>query len=351
MQSFYDPNAEQLTRLDSNWVCAFSGGKDSTSLVTWMEYLRRSNWLTVPKPKLLTSDTGVEYPFLQAVAEELMGKLKATGWRCKKVVPLTRNKLYCQIFGRGMTPVNPGYKRMRWCTSATKVGPMLRFKRKHKGLLTLTGLRWGESKIRDEKLLKVGCSAGGECGIPSPGEDKYSPIINWTDCQVVDWLNGEVRKQVRDVMGDLFETTAGLAAVYNIHKKPVGLEVVPPRVTMLRFGCVGCPAIATDKVIKHHRKARPELKAVNRLYQVWDELRKYYNRACRYKDGKLQYGPIKMEVRKQYLPVVLTILKEAGMNVITEDDLTFIHDCWEKEVYPRGWSKADEETRVEGRLF
>jgi len=28
--------------------------------------------------------------------------------------------------------------------------------------------------------------------------------------------------------------------------------------------------------------------------------------------------------------------------LVRPEDIAFIHDCWERKVYPRGWSEADE---------
>ncbi len=69
MKSFYDPTPEQLTRLLESWCCSYSGGKDSSALVTWIEWLRRADWITVEKPRLVRSDTGVEEQHLVGLAE------------------------------------------------------------------------------------------------------------------------------------------------------------------------------------------------------------------------------------------------------------------------------------------
>jgi DNA sulfur modification protein DndC len=186
MRTFYEPTAEHLTKLAGPWCCSFSGGKDSTALVTWIEWLRRAAWLDVAKPQLVRSDTGVEDPALVAVAEGLTAVLERSGWTCALVRPEIHQRLYNRILGIGNTPVYPGIRLMRWCTRSTKIDPMDAWREGNAPGLTLTGLRLGESAMRDGKLKRSSCAAGGECGIPDPGEGKYSPLLRWTTCQVID---------------------------------------------------------------------------------------------------------------------------------------------------------------------
>jgi 3'-phosphoadenosine 5'-phosphosulfate sulfotransferase (PAPS reductase)/FAD synthetase len=125
---WYEPDQNQLTKLEQPWICSYSGGKDSTSLVTWIEWLRRKGWISVDQPRLVMSDTDAEYPFLMEVSRLLTTLLEKHGWIFDIVKPPIHKKLYNAIFGRGVPPVHPSHrKRMRWCTNATKVQPMGEF--------------------------------------------------------------------------------------------------------------------------------------------------------------------------------------------------------------------------------
>lgn len=45
------PSKETLEVLNGRqWICSYSGGKDSSSLVTWIEWLRRIGLVTCPTP-------------------------------------------------------------------------------------------------------------------------------------------------------------------------------------------------------------------------------------------------------------------------------------------------------------
>lgn len=341
------PSKETLAVLnDRSWVCSYSGGKDSTSLVTWIEWLRRVGLAKCSTPRLVMSDTTVEYPFLRGIADRVMAALTASGWACEIVTPRQADKLYCQIFGRGLPPTHPGQrKRTRWCTRSTKGDPMKRFARTvGPDVVQLSGVRWGESDNRDGKLKASGCAAGGECGLPEPGEGIYSPIITWKMCKVIEWLGGEAGDEVNAVLLDLLPMMRALLDVYEVRKESTGMFDVPPKVSSLRFGCVGCPAISKEKIIsgKEARK-RPEWAHLYRIYAIWSALYEFKTRCARVlPSGKVRYGPLRMAVRKQYFTELLDIQEKAGVTLVTPEDIAFIRDCWERKVYPRGWSEADE---------
>lgn len=342
MKSFYEPTQEHLTKLSVPWCCSFSGGKDSTALVTWIEWLRRAGWITVERPMLVRSDTGVEEPPLVAIAESMTSLLASFGWECGLVHPNVNERLYSQILGRGLPPIHPGVRRMRWCTRSTKIDPMKRWKGTTSVLLTITGLRLGESAMRDGKLKKSSCAAGGECGIPDPGEGRYSPILNWQTCNVIDWLNGFVSQDVRRVMGDIFHVTRQLVELYDL-KTAANLFDEEEIISSARFGCVGCPAIGAEamapkSVVRRNGTGSP----LNELYDVWHEARESKNRLVGFRKGKAIMGPILLNARKRLFDRVMDIQERSGVTLITAEDEAFIRKCWAENVYPRGWSKADE---------
>lgn len=342
-KNWYEPTEEHLEKLNCLWKASYSGGKDSTSLVTWLEWLRRREYIDVPLPRLILSDTGVEYPFLRNISNKLMDRLQKCGWDCEIVTPKLKDKLYNQIFGRGLTPIHPGIRNMRWCTRATKINPMERHLKENAldGILQLSGLRYGESKSRDEKLERLGsCQAGGECGLPT--RNIYAPIIKWETPEILMWLRGWAKKEDREIMKDIFSITIGLTEVYGVRTER-GLGVCPPKVSMLRFGCIGCPAISKDRVLLSLTKDDPQLRFLEKLYSMWRRLRLPKNRIFKEVEGKRKYGPIKMEVRKEEFEKFLNIQERSGVTLVNQEDIDFIKSCWQNKVYPRGWSAEMEE--------
>lgn len=345
---FYHPTPEQLDKLSGPWCASYSGGKDSTSLVTWIEWLRRERLLHVYKPQLVQSDTKVEDPVLQAISQDMMTVLRVSGWECVVVEPRINEKLYNRILGIGVSPIHPGVRKMRWCTRATKIDPMDRWRKENSKGVTLTGLRLGESVMRDGKIKRKGCDAGGECGMPEASERTYSPLLHWTTCQVIDWLNGWVEIEG---MEDILLITRRLVDIYAVKVHHNNLDFHEPEVSAGRFGCIGCPAISAHREPPVSVQMRNGTSSpLNELYDVWYESRLRRNRCFRPKEMKRKnarrdgYGPIRLHVRKQLFRRVMDIQKRAGVVLVTPEDEKFIKSCWRKKVYPRGWSAADELT-------
>jgi 3'-phosphoadenosine 5'-phosphosulfate sulfotransferase (PAPS reductase)/FAD synthetase len=345
MKSFYEPTAEHLTRLSEPWCASYSRGKDSSSLVSWVEWLRRAGWITVDKPRLVNSDTMVDDLLLEAIGDEFMGVLEKSGWECAVVRPEVHERLYCQILGRGLPPVHPAQRQMRWCTRSTKIDPMRRY---DINSIMLTGLRIGESAMRDGKLRKVGigCHAGGECGVPNPDATTYSPIVEWTSCHVIDWLSGHVDRKVHKAMKDVFSVTVKLVEAYDVQRTTVQtLFGETEEIEVGRFGCQGCPAIgikAPKRVVRRNGEGSP----LNELYDLWEFARRPENRLMKIKKktGLLQPGPLKMATRKVLFERVMDIQRRAGVVLVRPEDEAFIRQCWEDRVYPRGSCEADELT-------
>ena len=348
---------ETLAILNSReWISSFSGGKDSTTLVTAIEYHRRVGLIKASvKPRLVQSDTEVEWPFLADTSQRMIAALTAYGWECVIVKPKIDQKLYNRIFGIGNVPVHPGNKkRMRWCTRATKVDPMLKFNRTiGPNVLQLSGVRFGESAVRDGKLRVPSCSAGGECGLPDVNERVYGPIINWKLCKVIEWLSGEVDQAVRDTISDLLPIMHDLVDVYEVEREEQhGFWKMPPKISAMRFGCIGCPAISNEKVTRSHAaKKHPEWQAVKRIYGIWDQCYRRMNRCVRTVNGKDGYRPLRMEARKRLFGEFLDVQRDAGITLVTTTDIDFIHKCWEEKRYPRGWSEASEASEARNLLF
>jgi 3'-phosphoadenosine 5'-phosphosulfate sulfotransferase (PAPS reductase)/FAD synthetase len=353
MSPFYLPSKYTLSVLnEKRWTACYSGGKDSTSLVVWLEWLRRTGMLKVDNPRLVLADTDTEYPFLVAISDRMIKALEACGWTCEIVRPKRIKKLYVGIFGRGLNPAPPGAMGMRWCTAQTKIFPVKEYvKELGEDVLRLSGMRWGESARRDEKILAgtgAGCKAGGECGLPPPGEGSYLPIVSWCVADVIHWLNGEppVTEKVNDMLKDLHGPMRELVRVYEPRYGRKGFGFSAQKIETIRFGCIGCPAVTKDKVILRKQMHDPQLAAVNRIYAVWDELRKRYNRLTRPNPAKkygVAVGPARLEVRKRLFQTVLEIQEQAGIEIVTKKDKKLIEKLWATgNCYTRSWSKEDD---------
>lgn len=337
-----------------HWVMAYSGGKDSSSVVTLIPTLIEQG--RIPEPESLTvlyADTRMELPPLQISAIGVMQSLAERGYRTQIVLPPMDKRYFVYMLGRGVPP--PNNMTLRWCTRQIKVEPMisaLRELRESIGekFLMLTGVRLGESAARDSRIA-LSCSRdGGECGqgwfqrsTPECVADTLAPLLHWRVCHVWAWLTSHA-----PVEG--FPTRAVAAAYGGDEAEEVNA----------RTGCVGCPLANKDTALDSVLKV-PEwayLAPLKRLRPLYRELREPKHRLRQpgietRKDGSLasnpqRMGPLVMDSRREALVTVLGIqskINEAAqrtgrpiIDLINPEEEGRIVELIDANTWPRKWT-------------
>jgi len=151
----------------SHWAIAFSGGKDSTAAVTAVVHLIDAG--LVPAPKSLTvlyADTRMELPPLQICAMAILDTLRKSGIEARVVLPPMDDRFFVYMLGRGVPPPK---NRFRWCTPKLKIEPMVGSLARLRDMvgrkfLMITGVRLGESAVRDQRISLACSRDGSECG-------------------------------------------------------------------------------------------------------------------------------------------------------------------------------------------
>ncbi|MBA9063081.1 DNA sulfur modification protein DndC [Methylobacterium fujisawaense] len=316
-----------------HWAMAWSGGKDSTATLTLIVHLIEAGRLAPPKTlTVYYADTRQELTPLAIAAADVMARLARFPWIRLRVVaaPLDRRFLV-YILGRGVPP--PNNNTLRWCTRQIKIDPMaaaieadLAGLPETDTVLTITGVRQGESAIRD-KRIEMSCSKdGAECGqgwyqqlLPDMKGVRgrlatLAPILHWRVCNVWDWLR--VYAPMRAYGG---WATAMLADAYG------GVEAEEANA---RTGCVGCPLAARDKALEAvvALPAWSYLAPLLGLRPIYRELRLARNRLRQpggetRKDGTLvpnqqRMGPITLPARLDALDRILAI--QAACNAVAD---------------------------------
>lgn len=335
-----------------HWILAYSGGKDSATVVTLVVTLIQMGLLRRPRSiTVMYADTRLELPPLQAAAREMMARLRQLGINVVEVCAPMDERFFVYMFGRGVPPPSNTF---RWCTPQIKVEPMTAaIAAMLEGLdgraLTLTGVRRGESKARDDRI-NLSCSRNGaECGqgwlqTDLPGEltDTFAPIDHWTLCNVWDWLmlfaswpefGAWPTKIISEGYGDMED---------------------------MRTGCTGCNLIEHDGALAAVLKMEGwgHLAPLLQLKQLYREVKKPQHRkrqpGFQYrKDGKLQsnqqrMGPLTFEARLMGLETVLRIqqavnaeaerLGRPGMVMIDAEEEARIRELIAAKTWPNGWT-------------
>lgn len=344
-----------------DWCLAWSGGKDSTATLTVVVWLIESG--QVPPPASLTvlyADTRQELLPLWQAAADVRAELADRGISCQTVTAPLDRRMWVYILGRGVPP--PNNNTLRYCTRQIKIEPMAAevnrlYEARGRKVLTLTGVRLGESAARDGRIA-LSCSRdGAECGqgwfqqtLPGHACDTLSPLIHWRVCHVWEWLKHWAPQAA---YGDW--STAMVADAYG------GDEAEEINA---RTGCVCCPLAskdaALDAVARMPRwsylaplkRLRPDVYEWLRLPA--QRLRKAGGE--RRKDGTLcknqqRMGPITLDARREGLLRVLAIQHEVNdaaarlgrprVDHLSGEEIARIGELIDAGTWPDGWDGTE----------
>jgi DNA sulfur modification protein DndC len=336
-----------------HWCIAYSGGKDSTAVVSLVTHLIATG--QIPTPDSLTvlyADTRMELPPLHINAMQMLDVLRERGVQTHVVLPPLNDRYFVYMFGRGVPP--PNNNTLRWCTSQIKIEPMqaamtaLRDQVGEK-LLMLTGVRLGESAARDARIALSCSKNGAECGqgwlqvMPTRQVyDVLAPLIHFRVCHVWDWLMFDAPA--------LGFPTAVVARAYG------GEEATEINA---RTGCIGCPLAEEDTALDYILTL-PEwsyLAPLKQLRPLYRELRLFKHRLQkageRNKDGRLsanpnRKGPLTMDARRYGLETVLRVQAEVNaaaraagrptIHLINEEEHARILELIDANTWPQRWT-------------
>ena len=368
------------------WRVAWSGGKDSTAVVTLLAWLVASGKVAAPVDGLevLYADTRMELLPLVAVAASVQDELEARGIPVRVVMADIEKRFLPYILGRGVPP--PNNNTMRWCTRQIKLDPM-RAALERGGsaddpVLVLTGVRLGESAARDQRIA-VACSTKGgtECGSAhfqgmaqtTDGGAKFfqpagangiatlAPIIHWRICHVWRWL---CEWAPLPEYGEW--DTELLANAYGGRDGDEAQEIGA------RTGCVGCPLAsedsALDAILKLPRWAYlAPLKELRQVYRWLREPRQRLRKAQEEvrKDGSWsknaqRMGPITLEARLEAMNRILDIQRRVNdaagtrpkLDILNTEEVQTITRLIAAGTWPDGWSGEEPraDTLIPGRF-
>lgn len=350
-----------------HWGVAWSGGKDSSATLTLIIWLIDSGKIKAPKTlTVFYADTRQELPPLAIAAKQIMDELEERGIRVDVVCAPLDKRFMVYILGRGVPP--PNNNTLRWCTRQIKIDPMQaaleqRLAELDGNVLMITGVRQGESAIRD-KRIEMSCGKdGAECGqgwyqkvLPEAKGLKgrlatLAPLLHWRVCHVWEWLKHWAPLAE---FGDW--STATIADAYG------GDEAEEINA---RTGCTGCPLASEDKALDTilSSPAWSYLRPLKGIKQLWRELREPQHRLRKagfeyLKNGSAaanpqRMGPLTFEARLMGLERILGIQSEINeaadrlgrprVDLINAEEEARIRELIAARTWPQGWD-GDEPT-------
>jgi DNA sulfur modification protein DndC len=354
-----------------HWAIAWSGGKDSTATLTLIVHLIEAGRISAPKSlRVFYADTRQELPPLYLAARKIMEQLATRGVACEVVRAPLDKRFLVYILGRGVPP--PNNNTLRWCTRQIKIDPMAAALEAQLAgvdgqILMITGVREGESAMRDGRIRMSCGTNGAECGqgwyqkvLPEAAGVRgriatLAPILHWRVCNVWDWLR---------IYAPLAEyggwASAGVADAYG------GDEAEEINA---RTGCAGCPLatkdLALDTIIAQPQWAYlAPLKGLRPLYRELREPRHRLKKTGLMRDArgelvaangknKQRMGPLTFEARRMGLARVLAIQSEINaaaaalgrpaIDLLNEEEEARIRELIDLRTWPNGWA-GDEPT-------
>lgn len=349
------------------WGIAWSGGKDSTTLVTMVITLINSGQIKAPeKIKIFIADTRMELIPLWVSAMQIKEKLEQMGIDVEVVMGDMDNRFWVYMLGYGVPPPSNTF---RWCTPKLKIDPIEssinkwakeinegKEEKEWDKILLLTGVRVGESAARDARI-NVSCSKdGSECGqghyhtIKKGYIDTLAPIIHWRVCVIWDWL------KIYAPMAQYGSwPTETLADAYG------GEEAEEINA---RTGCIGCNLASKDlallTIIQNPKWSY--LKPLLQVRDVYKFLKLPANRLRKtgYQQTKSglgvknqgRMGPLTFEARQEGLDMLLNIISEVNceaihlgrpkINILNDGEEARIRWHWENKSWPQGWDGTEQ---------
>ena len=366
---------------DRPWIVGFSGGKDSTAIVS----LIYSALSQLPKKKrnksvfVVSSDTLVETPVVVDMIQAVMLDLNSTA--AKNNIPLTAHPVYpktdqtfwTNLLGRGYPAPR---QKFRWCTERMKIDPVSEFIQEKVAasgeVIVVLGARSDESSSRAQVIANHEINNSNLSRHTSlPNAYTYMPIKTWSADNVWDYLLTAPNPWGAD-NSQLFELYKGS----NQGECPLVIDTSTPSCGNSRFGCWTCTVVQEDKAIhglieSGEKWMQPLLDFRNVLFDSTRPERKNEFRNSKRRTGKVTYqkgainddsksdlkhipGPYWMSVRQKWLRDLLLIqksLQDGGHDIelIRFEELQAIRQHWLRDPNEPDWS--DELPRIYSEIY
>lgn len=343
------------------WLIGYSGGKDSTLLVSlaYEAITRLPPEARTKKVYIITSDTLVENPIVKEYMHDSSDRIHVSA---KSHVDSTGNPsdlkieahviypdwdqtFWSRVIGFGYpTPEPPGF---RWCTERLKIAPMNRFvdeRIKESGeIVILLGVRKAESATRNRTITAREIE-GKLLNMHSDIKNAYvyNPITEIHNDLVWEFL---LKDDAKSPWGSDMKYLFNLYQGENLGEEQSVIGQIDkdkiPVTGNSRFGCWCCTIVKEDKsLLNFISKGSTELIPL-RDFRNWlvsirqdpayrDTKRRdgtvYYKA-----NGEIGFGPFTMWGRQQILKRLLELQRDTQMELIRIEELKVIDQIWDNE--------------------
>lgn len=342
-------------RYNRPWIIGFSGGKDSTVLLTlvWiaMNRLKEKGEILTRRVYVVCNDTMVENPVIEEYVINVLDKIDRAAKEQKMPISVTRttptieDSFWCCVIGKGYPVPNNSF---RFCTEKMKIKPTSQFITDQVSAdgeaIVLVGTRLSESQARERSIKRHEIKGHRLSKHPlNPNTYTYAPIKELM-LEEVWWIINAIPSPwgfdnkilfdiYRDASADDYECPT---VVTDDSHRSCGQS---------RFGCWICTVVKEDKSMSSLINSgvvwmKPLLDYRNRLVENRNvselrcDTRRNGQRAV--DETGHNMGNYTMAYRIQLLRELLTIQKEtqdyrASIDLITNQELIAIQVLWYRD--------------------
>lgn len=342
-------------RYNRPWIIGFSGGKDSTVLLTlvWMAMnrLKEQGIVLNRRVYVVCNDTMVENPVIEEYVTNVLNKIDRSAKEQKMPISVTRtiptieDSFWCCVIGKGYPVPNNSF---RFCTEKLKIKPTSQFITDQVSTdgeaIVLVGTRLSESQARERSIKRHEIKGHRLSKHPlNPNTYTYAPIKELM-LEEVWWIINALPSPWG------FDNKI----LFNIYRNASADDYECPTVVtddshrscgQSRFGCWICTVVKEDKSMTSLINngvvwMKPLLDFRNRLVENRNvselrcDTRRNGQRAV--DETGHNMGNYTMNYRIQLLRELLTIQKEtqdyrASIDLITNQELIAIQVLWYRD--------------------
>ncbi len=342
---------------DKPWVIGFSGGKDSTTILSliYSAIIRLKKKDRHKHIYVISSDTLVETPLVVNMINDTIDQINRSAantglpFSAHKVVPKDNDTFWVNLLGKGYPAPTRSF---RWCTERMKIDPVSEFildkVTRFGEVIVVLGARSDESSTRAQVIAKHKIEGSKFSRHSSlPGAYTYMPIESWNFDEVWLYLLGAVAPWGGDHF-ELFDLYKGS----NAGECPLVIDTKTPSCGNSRFGCWTCTVVTKDRAMEGliesgslwmqqlkdfrdmlYSTTIPKNKEKYRNYKRRSGHVTFNNNWSENGEDKHILGPYWMKYRKEWLRRLLEIQK--NLNELGHE-ITLIHEA-ELHAIRREW--------------
>jgi DNA sulfur modification protein DndC len=317
---------------DQPWVVGYSGGKDSTAVLSLLfAALARVRAATKPVT-VLHCDTGVDIPCATQLARKA---LRSFDRQCQDhglpvstvtVRPPVAERYFAKVLGRGYPPPTD---KFRWCTDRLAINPVSSFLKGngHSHATVLLGVRRSESAARS-LTLKENAQDDPFWSRQKKHSSRrlFMPIVDFSVDDV--WDANLAPDAPPSLLGRDLADLYAHASPCPESRRPDGAPC-----GNARFGCWTCTVAKHGVTLRNLIRSGRTFLGPLLSFRVWieEERAKARNRWRRRRNGSPGPGPMTMRWRRRALDRLLQAQEESGQKLISKDEIRMIHKLWRRE--------------------